>query len=904
MKPHKHLNSVFWGIFVSIALASCDQSPYIAKECITDGGTARSGYVKDEALCANRMAESFPAADEDYFKDMDYGVTHDASKVAAILEPYVPGISKTPQDAVNAVAKGRNNWIVWTGGNDKFWDHVNISSLGSFDLLKVLSNHPELIQKVGYSRDNRWNWFGLVNEPCFKKNVDAQGKLVGRTDRFGLFLDVREASCAADPFENEVKYPGVKIGARGDTVPVGSFYGYASGIVGLRIFPNPDFDEAARKRWDPVRYYTDPSYYNDKNLVRPYRVGMSCGFCHVGPNPSNPPKDPENPQWANLNSNPGAQYYWFNRIFAYEADKSSYAFQHLSTNRPGALDTSLVSTDYMNNPRTMNAVYNLGARMQLALKWGEEKLDGNEHRNKQFQDFSKQVPENSPLNAFYKKPNIVFTPRVLKDASDSVGALGALNRVFVNIGLFSEEWLQHIKPLVGGKPFTPFPIEIAQKNSTYWNATEQQTLDTALFFLVASSPDYLKNAPGGKNYLTNSNDILKRGKEAFVEHCAACHSSKLPEKAFQLISADRNCVGSGYLNCWNDYWKWTKTDEFKKEMTKIVMRDDFLVDNYLSSELRIPVTLLETNICASMATNALKGDTWDNFSSSSYKGLPSVGTTLIHHPVTNKPIEYAMPAGGRGYIRPPSLVSIWSTAPFLLNNTVGTFYPSGSVEDRMKSFSTSIEQLLWPEKRSCDQKDLYATYYESGHYGDKSGDATQSGYYSEGNYYKNDRESSNSCEGKTYLTKSGKQIPGIIDRTFARSWLRIPEAYLPELLQPLVVGGSVELLGPIPAGSPVNLISNIDLENKSKDAFVILRGLKGHIADLIKAKKNPDSVTDEELLKVYSDMVDPLLKVNKCPDFVVNRGHYFGTDYLPNSEGKTPLNDTDKRALIEFLKTL
>lgn len=295
------------------------------------------------------------------------------------------------------------------------------------------------------------------------KNVDAQGKLVGRTDRFGLFLDVREANCAADPFENEAKYPGVKIGARGDTVPVGSFYGYASGIVGLRIFPNPDFDEAARKRWDPVRYYTDPSYYNDKNLVRPYRVGMSCGFCHVGPNPSNPPKDPENPQWANLNSNPGAQYYWFNRIFAYEADKSSYAFQHLSTNRPGALDTSLVSTDYMNNPRTMNAVYNLGARMQLALKWGEEKLDGNEHRNKQFQDFSKQVPENSPLNAFYKKPNIVFTPRVLKDASDSVGALGALNRVFVNIGLFSEEWLQHIKPLVGGKPFTPFPIEIAQK---------------------------------------------------------------------------------------------------------------------------------------------------------------------------------------------------------------------------------------------------------------------------------------------------------------------------------------------------------------------------------------------------------------------------------------------------------
>ena len=34
-----------------------------------------------------------------------------------------------------------------------------------------------------------------------------------------------------------------------------------SGIVGLRLFPNPDFDEKAAKRWDPERYYTDPTYY-------------------------------------------------------------------------------------------------------------------------------------------------------------------------------------------------------------------------------------------------------------------------------------------------------------------------------------------------------------------------------------------------------------------------------------------------------------------------------------------------------------------------------------------------------------------------------------------------------------------------------------------------------------------
>jgi hypothetical protein len=47
-------------------------------------------------------------------------------------------------------------------------------------------------------------------------------------------------------------------------------------------------------------------------------------------------------------------------------------------------------------------------------------------------------------------------------------------------------------------------------------------------------------------------------------------------------------------------------------------------------------------------------------------------------------------------------------------------------------------------------------------------------------------------------------------------------------------------------------------------------------------------------------MGSALLALNKCPDFEVNRGHYFGTGMLP---GEPALSDSDKRALIEFLKT-
>ena len=39
--------------------------------------------------------------------------------------------------------------------------------------------------------------------------------------------------------------------------------------------------------------------------------------------------------------------------------------------------------------------------------------------------------------------------------------------------------------------------------------------------------------------------------------------------------------------------------------------------------------------------------------------------------------------------------------------------------------------------------------------------------------------------------------------------------------------------------------------------------------------------------------VPELLARNKCPDFVTDRGHYFGTN----------LSDEDKRALIEFVKS-
>jgi len=789
--------SLFVVFILGVAVGGCKKSP-------------EPGTVLDEAMTVGRKADSFPAADEDYFKDMDGGVALTSNEV-----------------------KGRNNWIVWSGGNDRFWDHLVNKSFGAVDFLKIVSSHPSMKH---LSRDTRWKYLGVVNEPCFEKTKEA------RSDRFGLWLDTRSKGCPPDPFENEQKYPGVKIGARGKNMPVGSYYGYGTGVVGLRLFPNPDFDEAAAKKWDAEKFYTDPKYYQDKNLVRPYRVGMSCGFCHVGPSPVKPPDDPENPQWENLNANPGAQYFWVDRILFWDKDESSFVYQLLHTSLPGTLDTSFISTDYINNPRTMNAVYSVGPRLAAALRWGKEKLAGGGLKNKQFQDF----PQTATLSQFYKVPDTVMTPRILKDGSDSVGVLGALNRVYINIGLFSEEWLLHFNALVGGKKITPIKIEDAEKNSSYWNATVNQTADVALFFLKTAKPDLLKDAPGGDQYLTQDQARLNRGKIAFAQYCARCHSSKIPEAPANVDESN-----------WDQYWTWTKTDDFKAKMTALVMADDFLADNYLSTDRRIPVTLLQTNACSPLATNAIGGNIWDNFSSQTYKDLPSVGKITVHNPIDGTPWEYQMPAGGRGYTRVPSLISLWSSAPFLLNNSVGKFNPAPSVEARMANFNDAIEKMLWPEKRERD-------------------------------------------------SVLGDKVPGFIYRTTATSYIRVAAGYLPDGLEALLSWGDwlhrffpwlfsegMVKIGPIPKGTPVSLLTNMDLDSDKVELVKLLVKMK---TDL----KKVEGASDQEAAAVFKNLVPDLIKVSKCPDYVVNKGHYFGTAFLKE---EPPLSDDDKWALIEFLKT-
>jgi hypothetical protein len=124
----------------------------------------------DEARRADRDAASFPAPGEDYFHAMD------------------GGLALTPEQI-----KGRNTWISWTGGNDRFWDLISKKSVGTLDFLKTLSSYPDKQPNgepwLKSRRGNRWHYLGLVNEPCFEEATGPDPA------RFGLRLDKRRADC-------------------------------------------------------------------------------------------------------------------------------------------------------------------------------------------------------------------------------------------------------------------------------------------------------------------------------------------------------------------------------------------------------------------------------------------------------------------------------------------------------------------------------------------------------------------------------------------------------------------------------------------------------------------------------------------------------------------------------------
>lgn len=974
-----------------------------------------------------RIEECFPAEPRNVFWQVDQIASGPGGKLQPINYD-LDGDGKISDEERNAI-RGQNTWILWGEGDETFWGWLQERGYGLVDFLILLDSRQ---------RPHRFRDSGLINQPGMKPQADATRRILG------LYLDQADGDKitltsppGGDLDENgkpilgppqappgHPKYifkPGDQ--ALYDTVIAQlpkdgvdyNVYGYPSGVVGLRLMPNPNFfgdtPEAAKARayWKQRvtdapndAYYTDQSVNADPQLIRPFRPSMSCAFCHIGPHPLSPPSDPENPEWQNLSSIIGNQYWRPEIAFANLTKAYNFLHHFLSSQQPGTIDTSLVSTDHINNPNTINAIFQVPARLdRAALNPPEQQSAAN-----------LLMPSVEDGNS---ATNPRHTPRVLLDGADSIGVFGALARVYLNIGAFSEEWVRCHNPVIGFIPQKPFSIATCEANSVYWRTAEKYRVPyLKAFFTLRSqrtnpTPSPAPNTPAdsssavpvdncstapmklvfagedGKESIEKDKGLAATGRTVFLQNCAICHSSKQPDGFKLSFSPDWAKFGNSpstadsppqltLPTAYSDWELFKKTPVYQEYVRRINVfagrpangTDAFIDDNYLSTDIRVPVTLTGTNSGRSVGTNGMRGQIWDNFSSEDYKSLPAVGPVHFYNPYSGVQPDsmgmndvYYPPGGGPGYYRPASLVSLWATAPYLHNNSLGLYNGDPSVKGRLAAFNDGITKLLWNAKRVPDINH---------HLGDLRWDQEELAQGDPGFIYR--------IPEVTFITIPAKFIrevfTGIIgdfwtsflslylwlllavlfvlltfrglprlagfavfllallagaalvitrfDKVYAAFWLG-PAALLAVALwiwfskpRPIVgrlvfgilaalsliaglelnafINGDLGPLsvGPIPAGTPVNLIMNINPE--APKGLLIDAGaslLRGSY--LVSAR----GLKDKEALQAFEQEAGlPLLKASKCPDFWMDRGHWFGE----------ALTDDEKHQLIAFLKTL
>jgi len=651
---------MLWGIAAGIGAGCSDDPP------------------RDEAREAGLTAADFDLYDDDAFREMD--------RVADPESGIVRDLVLTGEQV-----KGRNAWLLWTGGNEAFWDWLARNGYGAMDLLRLVDSER---------RGRRWAEAGLITEPGTRPPTPEETEAAHgiRYDRL------------ADP------------GYGDDEAPDPAVYGYSSGIVGLRLFDNPEFTGSAVRRWDADRYYADPEYASHPDTIRPFRVGMTCAFCHVGPHPLVPPEDPEFPEWANLSNNIGAQYLRSREVFGNTLEPDNFLYHVLDSQMPGTIDTSLVASDNINNANTMNAVFGVPGRVERALR------NPPEVQSAEAESYPGLFRAGSP--EFDTNPRPV--PRVLVDGSDSVGVWVALARVYLNIGTYHQQWIRLHNPLLGFRPQEPFRLADCEAHSTYWAATRRRVEPMAKFFLAATPPMRLKDAPEGhalgnlKGAGVPWDPAYAEGRDVFARGCIACHSSiqpgDLPElearidlpidasnrAALRLNDADLARLARGDGELPPAYARWARRAVEEEIFWRRLAPPDpeagpdaprRWIHNYLSTDRRIPVTLVGTNAGRALATNAMHGNMWQDFSSDTYRDLPSVGTISYRNPFTGATNHFEAPRGGPGYYRVPSLISAWATAPFFHGNTLGLFNNDPSVAGRLAAYDDAMAKLLDPSAR-------------------------------------------------------------------------------------------------------------------------------------------------------------------------------------------------------------
>ena len=319
------------------------------------------------------------------------------------------------------------------------------------------------------------------------------------------------------------------------------------------------------------------------------------------------------------------------------------------------------------------------------------------------------------------------TRHVLKGGEDSVGEHLALIRVYVNIGMCTEEcWTPNFPypgRLIGrGTKQSPMRIMQCAAQCDPWNYADAK-MDDLTAFLITGGPTYVmaaKDSTGTGSQFVDTK-VVPKGRQVFARECAACHSTVM---APENIRNDKNALGKfyeGHIFGKEDYWTFEYSEAERNDpkfIARFMAKDakgqlrpkqfaekGIFGQDWLGNDERVPFNIVGTNMCRALHNNHNQGHIWEEFSSETYKNSPSPGSIPN---VLNRMIPFIggtklgerKVEGGPGYLRNISLLSVWATAPFLHNNAVGevTYLPDGSpdytVAGRIKQFEMAYDELM------------------------------------------------------------------------------------------------------------------------------------------------------------------------------------------------------------------
>ena len=327
-------------------------------------------------------------------------------------------------------------------------------------------------------------------------------------------------------------------------------------------------------------------------------------------------------------------------------------FWEMFTTQPaGTSDTSRIATDHINNPNAINPIFLLNARLSVAA---EETLGST----------SLVLPD--------YKPDVESTAcaqgwRRFRRGARRDGA-----------GLHQH---RHVLSALAATTQRAHWIEEAEAVRYRDSAEElrllarhaQKLANVAKFFMKVK-PYRLEDAPGGSSMSQRRKDDETR-QACFCRNCAKCHSSKRPP------------AGTASEEAW-----------FRTEILKADFRDD----NFFSDEKRYPVARSRPTRRAPVQPTRKRGHIWEQLLLRDLQRAPvRLAEIDVWNPYTGQDENLAVPGGGPGYYRTPSLISLWSSAPFLHNNALGKFTGDPSVRAAWRHSTTPLRNCSGPRSASA-----------------------------------------------------------------------------------------------------------------------------------------------------------------------------------------------------------